>query len=101
MTYDLQNRLLTKAYSRNTAPVTYTWDTGTGCLKGMLCQVATTASKTDYGYNVLGQTTSVIQSMADAIGNFAAYGTSTYTYDLAGNVKSIQYPSNRTIRTSK
>ena len=93
MTYDPQNRVTKKTYSQSTPEATYTWDTGTGCLKGMLCAVATAKSTTAYGYNVLGQTASVIQTTSDATGSPATYGSTIYTYDLQGNVKSIKYPS--------
>jgi RHS repeat-associated protein len=97
ITYDKQNRVTQKTYSQSRPEVIYTLDTGTGCVKGMLCSVGTARSSTAYGYNALGQTTSVIQSMADASGNLVPYGSTLYTYDLQGNVKSLKYPSGRVV----
>ena len=92
-TYDTENRLTGKSYSDGTPTVTYTWDTGTNCLKKFLCGVQSGSSSyaTNYQYNLLGQTTAVTQTTA---------GTpylSSYIYDLQGNVKQITYPSTRVV----
>ena len=92
---DTENRLTSKTYSDGATPtVTYTWDTGTNCLKRFLCGVQSGSSSyaASYQYNLLGQTTAVTQTTAGT-----PYPPSNYIYDLQGNVKQITYPSGRVV----
>ncbi len=99
--YDALNRLKTRTYNDGTAPsytdrtptVTYAYDsTSISHGKGRLASVSSTVSTYTYGaYDAVGRP----QSASETLGG-QTYSMS-YTYYLAGHVKSITYPSLRTV----
>jgi RHS repeat-associated protein len=96
--YDAINRLQNKSYQLGSATdgvaapaVTYIWDTVS---KGHLSTVSSSASLTSYlGYDPMGRVTSSSQVTNGQTYHF------NYTYNLAGNLESEQYPSQRTVQT--
>jgi len=94
-TYDALNRATSRSYSDGTPAVTYTYDgPGIANAKGRLTSVSSSVST--YSHNTidaLGRVTNATQST-----NGQNYVMS-YTYDLAGNMKSQIYPSGRVVTT--
>jgi len=91
--YDSLNRLLKKSYSdTGTSTVTYTYDSVS---KGRLSSVANGVSTTSYtAYDSLGRMKASSQSTSGTNYNFA------YTYNRAGALTSVTYPSARVVNTS-
>jgi YD repeat-containing protein len=91
--YDALNRPTTRTYSDGTPGVTYAYDTaGVANSKGKLTSVSSSVSTYSYsGYDGMGRVS----------GGSQAIGSQTYTlsygYDLAGHIKTITYPSGRTV----
>ncbi len=91
--YDALNRVLRKSYSDSTPAVTYAWDT---VFKGRLSSVANAASTTSYtAYDAVGRVTASSQST-----NQHPYSSTQYSYNLAGGLTSLTYPSGRLVNTS-
>ncbi|MFH1157907.1 MAG: RHS repeat-associated core domain-containing protein, partial [Pseudomonadota bacterium] len=92
-TYDAINRLATAAYPSDTSlNASLTYDSSTGCgtpYRGHLCSVADAAGTTAYQYDVLGRVTQQTDTRGGL--NF----TTSYTYDLAGNILTTTLPSGR------
>jgi RHS repeat-associated protein len=89
--YDLLNRPTTKTYSDGTPGVTYAYDTATNG-KGRLASVSSSISTYSYGsYDALGRAL----SWSEALGS-QTYSLS-YSYDLAGHMKGITYPSGHVV----
>ena len=94
-TYDAAGRLLSETYpSESTSDITYTYDEGPNGI-GELTTVGESFGTTNYAYNSLGHMTGMTRNI-----NGQSYTTS-YTYDLAGEVITETYPSGRTIRMSR
>src|SRR5262249_49899230 len=81
-TYDLRDRLLTKATPEGT--LTYTYDAA-GNLTSMRSSNAGGTS-VDYAYDALNR-------LAKVTDNRLASGETTYTYDNAGNLAGYRYPN--------
>jgi RHS repeat-associated protein len=102
-TYDALNRLTQIVYSKSgSTSLTYTWvydQTGTGYANGIGRLTSTThpSGSTQYTYDAQGRVLTDIQRVTLATGANPAQvaKTVTYTYDTAGNVTSILYPSGR------
>ncbi|QTN25659.1 Ig-like domain repeat protein [Rhizobacter sp. AJA081-3] len=102
-TYDALNRLTKIVYSQTgQTSLTYTWtydQTGTGYANGVgrLTSTNTPTSSSQYTYDAQGRLLTDIQRIKAATGANSAQiaKTVTYTYDTAGNVTSILYPSGR------
>ena len=102
-TYDALNRLTKIVYSKSgSTSLTYTWvydQTGTGYANGIGRLTSTThpAGSTQYTYDAQGRVLTDIQRVSLATGTNPAQvaKTVTYTYDSAGHVTSILYPSGR------
>jgi YD repeat-containing protein len=92
--YDALNRLTSISYpAAPTENVTYTYDsTANGSFGvGRLASITNNASRTDYEYNGLG----LIRKKTTQIGYLLS--TTRYSYDLAGNLSSVTYPSGRVV----
>lgn len=91
--YDALNRVTSRSYSDGTPTVTYAYDSTTIANgKGRLASVTSSVSAYTYGdYDALGRATGATQT----IGSQNYYVG--YTYDLAGHVKTMTYPSGRSI----
>ncbi|MFY9622207.1 MAG: hypothetical protein WAQ99_20495 [Pyrinomonadaceae bacterium] len=91
--YDSLNRVTSRTYSDGTPPVSYVYDTLAQNGKGRLTSISSNVSSYNYsGYDAMGRVTGASQGI----------GTQTYTitgitYDLAGHLKTMTYPSGRTI----
>ncbi len=90
--YDALNRATSHSYSDGTPTVTYTFDSVALNGKGRVGSVSSSVSSFSYsGYDATGK----------ALGASQVIGSQTYTmgygYDLAGNVKTMTYPSGRTV----
>ena len=91
-TYDNAGRLLTETYpAEPSANIIYTYDEGENGI-GELTTVTEGFGATGYSYDSLGRMSSMTRTI-----NGQSYTTS-YTYDLAGEVLTETYPSGRTIR---
>jgi RHS repeat-associated protein len=102
-TYDALNRLTRIVYSKSgSTSLTYNWtydQTGTGYANGVgrLTSTTSPSSSTQYTYDAQGRVLTDIQRVNAMTGANPARvnRTVTYTYDAAGNVDSILYPSGR------
>ncbi len=94
-TYDALNRLTDIEYpSDSSLDAELTYDLMTGCgpaPKGQLCKVEDAAGVTEYEYDDLGRLTDVTETRG------ALTFTTSFSYDLAGNVTGITLPSGRDI----
>lgn len=94
--YDALNRLTNRNYQNdptNTPEVTYVYDTLTQNGKGRLTSVSSSVSTYNYaGYDAMGRVTGATQSIGAQ-----NYTISDVDYDLAGHLKTMKYPSGRTI----
>ena len=102
LTYDATNRKTQLVYSKSgSTSLTYTWtydQTGAGFANGIGRLTSTThpTGSTQYTYDPQGRVLTDIQRVNAAPGaNTAQSMTVTYTYDTAGHVSSIVYPSGR------
>jgi RHS repeat-associated protein len=91
--YDPANRITTKSYSDGTPSVTYTYDApGVPNSKGRVTAASSSVSTYSYtNYDALGRTRTATQTLD---GNVYLLN---YTYDLAGHVKKITYPSGNSV----
>jgi RHS repeat-associated protein len=94
-TYDSINRITLRDYTGTTPDVDYGYDSSSvSYSKGELTSITSSVSSYTYdGYDALGRITRTTQTMT-------AEGQSypiSYTYDLAGNMRSQIYPSGRVI----
>jgi RHS repeat-associated protein len=91
--YDSLNRATTRSYSDGTPAVTYTYDsTSITNGKGRLASVSSSVSTYSYnGYDAMGKPTSATETLGSQ--NYSV----GYTYDLAGHVTAMTYPSGRTV----
>lgn len=102
-TYDALNRLTKIVYSRKSfTSLTYSWtydQVGSGYINGVgrLTSTVSPTSSTQYTYDSQGRLLTDIQRVKLLTGANSAQisKTVTYTYDAAGNVASILYPSGR------
>ena len=102
-TYDAINRLTKIVYSRKSfTSLTYSWtydQVGSGYINGVgrLTSTVSPTSSTQYTYDPQGRLLTDIQRVKLLTGANSAQisKTVTYTYDAAGNVASILYPSGR------
>jgi RHS repeat-associated protein len=96
-TYDLIERRTFSDYSdANTPDVTLTWDTSSKMrlYRSRAHTGATTVAQTTFGsYDPLGR---ALTSSQDIIGAASAFNF-TYTYDRAGNLRTMGYPSGRSL----
>ena len=92
-TYDALNRLLTRTYSDGTPTVTYSYDiTGISNSKGKLTSVSSSVSTYNYsGFDAMGRVVGASQTLGSQTYTFSQ------TYSLAGQVKTMNYPSGRTV----
>jgi len=95
-TYDALNRVITASHAQSGQPTvsyTYTYDQGTAGNfgKGRLTQIAEASGNINYTYDVHGRVTSETRGIT---GNTA---TTAYTYDAAGRLNRITYPSGRIV----
>ncbi len=98
LTYDNAGRLLTRQYPAASAEnITYNWDATGGGNKGVgrVTSIQDGSGSIAWTYNSLGQ---VIQEQKTT---GAVIYTVGYTYDLAGNVTQITYPSGRVVSYSQ
>jgi RHS repeat-associated protein len=101
--YDALNRLTQTVYSKTgQTSLTYTWtydETGAGFANGIGRLTSTThpTGSTQYTYDPQGRVLTDTQRVNPLAGANAAQvsKTVTYTYDIAGHVASILYPSGR------
>jgi YD repeat-containing protein len=93
--YDVLNRIKTRTYNDGTPNVTFSYDATTVAnSKGRLTAVSSSVSSYTYSeYDALGRVKSGTQST-----DGQSYAMS-YSYDLAGNLKSQTYPSGRVVVT--
>jgi RHS repeat-associated protein len=92
--YDRLNRVLRKQYSDLTPPVIYTYDTATNG-KGLLRSAANSESTANYtAYDKLARVTASNQVTS---GNTYSM---TYSWDIADNLRSMTFPSSRTLTWS-
>ncbi|MCW5963219.1 MAG: RHS repeat-associated core domain-containing protein [Bryobacterales bacterium] len=96
-TYDLIERRTFSDYSdANTPDVTLTWDTSSKMrlYRSRAHTGATTVAQTTFGsYDPLGR---ALTSSQDIIGAASAFSF-TYSYDRAGNLRTMGYPSGRSL----
>lgn len=94
--YDALNRPTTRSYSDGTPTVTYSYDTSSvPYSRGRLTSISTSASTYNFtSYDALGR----VKGASITIG--AQTYTVSYTYDLVGNIKTVTYPSTRTVTNS-
>jgi RHS repeat-associated protein len=94
--YDALNRATTRTYSEGTPAVTYAYDSASipnG--RGRLASVSSSVSSYSYsGYDALGRALGVTQTIG------AQNYSISQTYNLAGHVKTITYPSDRSVTYS-
>jgi RHS repeat-associated protein len=89
--YDVLNRPTTRSYSDGTPSVTYAYDSATNG-KGRLASVSSSVSTYSYSsYDALGRALSGGQTLGSQ-----TYSLS-YSYDLAGHMKGITYPSGHVV----
>jgi RHS repeat-associated protein len=95
-TYDPLNRPTTKSYSDGTPTVTYSYDsTAVQYSKGRLTSLSSSVSTFTFtSYDALGR------GKAASLALGGQTYTMSYTYDLAGHIKTITYPSNRSVTYS-
>ena len=106
--YDALNRLITTLYSKSgstSRTFSYTYDqTGAGFANGIgrLTSTSFPEGATQYTYDPQGRLTSSVQRVNAATGANSAQRTHTvaYTYDAAGNVATLTYPSGRVLVAS-
>jgi RHS repeat-associated protein len=90
--YDTLNRISNRSYSDATPAVTYAYDPAIANGKGRLSSVSSSVSSYSYGnYDALGRVKSATQTIG------AQNYSLTYSYDLAGHVTSMTYPSQHTV----
>jgi RHS repeat-associated protein len=90
-TYDLLNRPTTKSYSDGTPSVTYAYDTATNG-KGRLASVSSSVSTYSYSsYDALGRALNGSETLGSQTYSL------TYSYDLAGHMTGITYPSGHVV----
>jgi YD repeat-containing protein len=99
-TYDAAGRLLTETYpAATTENVTYTYDNVTTPAgnkgRGKLTKITDQSGSTAYVYNALGQI------MTDTRVIAARTYVTSYTYNAAGNVTQITYPSGRIVSITR
>ena len=93
--YDPMSRVLSKTYSDGTPQVIYTYDSSGAYSRGRVTSVSNSISTTNYNaYDPLGRVTSSTQTT-----NGSQYVFPSYQYNLAGGLKSLQYPSGRVVTT--
>jgi len=94
--YDALNRPVTRNYSDGTPTVTYAYDApGIANSKGKLTSVTSSVSTYTYsGFDGMGRSNGGSQIIGSQ-----TYMVS-YTYDLAGNIKTTTYPSGRTVTST-
>jgi RHS repeat-associated protein len=97
--YDALNRNTTVSYSDSTPSITHTYDTAT-LGKGRLQKAETAGSMgsrvTINDYDALGRPRSKSQQFFH-LGAWGTSYTTQQTYDLAGNIKTLTYPSENTV----
>jgi YD repeat-containing protein len=94
--YDALNRATSRSYSDGTPTVTYTYDsTSITNGKGRPASVSSSVSTYSYnGYDAMGKPGSATETLGSQ--NYSV----GYTYDLAGHVRAMTYPSGRTVNYS-
>jgi YD repeat-containing protein len=93
--YDQLHRVTGKAYSTQSCPlaspvVTYTYDSGANA-RGKLTGVTDQAGSASYSYDVLGRLSSETRV------NAGVSKSLSYDYNLDGSLKTLHYPSGRTV----
>ena len=100
--YDAINRNTTVSYSDSTPGITSTYDTAT-LGKGQLQKAETAGSMgsrvTINAYDAMGRPLSTSQQFF-RLGAWGTSYTTQQTYDLAGNIKTVTYPSDHTVNYS-
>ncbi|RYY74106.1 MAG: RHS repeat protein [Gammaproteobacteria bacterium] len=97
-TYDALNRLKKVTYPASTSEnITYAYDnTGNGSYGiGRLSLIATGSTRNDYVYNYQGL---IVKKFAQVESTLS---TTQYSYDTAGNLVTMTYPSGRTVTYSR
>ncbi|HEY3103129.1 MAG TPA: RHS repeat-associated core domain-containing protein [Pyrinomonadaceae bacterium] len=91
--YDALNRVTSRSYNDSTPGVTYAYDSTTIANgKGRLASVSSSVSSYSYsGYDSMGRSLGGTQTIG------AQTYSMSYTYDFAGHVKTMTYPSGRSI----
>ncbi len=99
--YDSLNRATSRSYQNDpnsTPTVTYTYDTLSQNGKGRLTSVASSVSSYSYsGYDAVGKVLSATQTIYGPSQTSQSYTVTYDTYDLAGHVKTMTYPSGRQV----
>ena len=96
--YDALNRLTGKAYTAQSCPLTssaatYTYDQGTNSI-GRRTGMTDSPGSSAWNYDLMGHVTSETRVTA------GVSKTTGYAYNLDGSVKSVTYPSTRTLSYS-
>lgn len=92
--YDPLNRAPRKSYSDGTPAVTYAYGSGRDLSTGKLLSASNANSTTSYtNFNALGQPQASSQMTSGQTYGFA------YTYNAAGDMTAMTYPSGRTVKT--
>jgi YD repeat-containing protein len=95
ISYDALNRVTSKSYSTDsTLNVTYTYDQGQNGI-GRLTGLADNVGTTSYAYEIHGRLTAETRTIGGV-----AYLTA-YSYDPAGRLASVTYPSGRQVAYSR
>ncbi|HKO35499.1 MAG TPA: hypothetical protein VJV21_03410, partial [Pyrinomonadaceae bacterium] len=91
--YDSLNRVTSRTYSDGTPAVTYVYDTLAQNGKGRLTSVSSSVSTYSYsGYDAMGRVTGASQTIGAQ-----TYAITNVAFDLAGHLKTMTYPSGRTV----
>lgn len=103
--YDALNRLTGKVYSDGSVPVTYKYD-GDGSFNGggafgigrMTVSGRGDGSVADHiAYDSMGRV-ALVRHCLPGLPTNVPCGSATYSYDLAGNLTALTYPSGRTVK---
>jgi RHS repeat-associated protein len=94
--YDALNRVTNRSYTDGTPAVTYSYDSSAINGKGRLASVSSSVSTYTYsGYDATGNALGATQTLTNQAGS-QAY-TFSNVYGLSGQLKSMIYPSGRTV----
>ena len=94
--YDSLNRVTSRSYNDGTPAVSYSYDSAAVSNgKGRLASITSLASDYNYSsYDAMGRALAGSQLIRGSINRTYSLG---YTYDLAGHMKSMTYPSGRVV----
>lgn len=93
MAYDYANRLTQRSYSDSTPTVTFTYDGSTSAEKGLRTGMSDGLGSVTYNYDARDRLTSEARSLTGISGTFST----SYGYNIKGDVTQMTYPSGRVI----